>query len=331
MTIPYPVDPSLPSNPSPLFSDASAARGDHLRSNNSQIWANIDYIVATILGNAVLSTDGTMAANSDLKFPSEKAVRAYFVTYFNSLLPVGFSGEYSGITIPAGWMKEDGSSLLRADYGTLFSALTAVVGAVSISIASPGLLIYNLHPFKTGDCIHLTTSGALPTGLSANTNYYVIVNDNNTFWIATTYANALAGTKINTSGTQSGTHTLTWIPWGAADATHFYLPDTQGLSTEGSGQLTTNGAAWGGANYKGRLGQYKQDVMFGHRHTATNASGGGVFGFNNGGTYPYTPSVGASPIYTVGDIIDDGIHGAPRIDYITNGPRVGKWKIIKVI
>jgi hypothetical protein len=40
MSLPYPTDPSLPSNPAPLFSDSTAARGDHLRANNAEIWAN---------------------------------------------------------------------------------------------------------------------------------------------------------------------------------------------------------------------------------------------------------------------------------------------------
>lgn len=81
MAIPYPTDPSLPANPSPLFSDSEAARGDHLRGNNAQIWANLTYIVETILANAVLSTDGTFTANSDLKLPTEKASKTYISNY----------------------------------------------------------------------------------------------------------------------------------------------------------------------------------------------------------------------------------------------------------
>ena len=49
-----------------------------------------------------------------------------------------------------------------------------------------------------------TTTGALPTGLAINTDYYVTVIDANTFNLSAT----LGGAFINTSGTQSGTHTL---------------------------------------------------------------------------------------------------------------------------
>jgi len=39
-------DPSLPSNPSPIFSDTDAVRGDHQRANNQYIWENLEYLDA---------------------------------------------------------------------------------------------------------------------------------------------------------------------------------------------------------------------------------------------------------------------------------------------
>ena len=88
MALPYPTDPSLPANPAPLFSDSTAARGDHLRANNAEIWANFTEIVGTMLGNASLSIDGTFSALSDLLFPSEKAVDTYLRSVVYSILPV---------------------------------------------------------------------------------------------------------------------------------------------------------------------------------------------------------------------------------------------------
>lgn len=52
--------------------------------------------------------------------------------------------------------------------------------------------------------MYFTTTGALPTGLVANTRYYVVNATANTFQLSTT----INGTAINTTGTQSGTHTL---------------------------------------------------------------------------------------------------------------------------
>lgn len=81
--------------------------------------------------------------------------------------------------------------------------------AVTISIAAPGVVTWAGHGLQTGYQLQLTTTGALPTGLSASTTYYVIAVDANTFRLATSLANAAAGTAIATSGSQSGTHTAT--------------------------------------------------------------------------------------------------------------------------
>lgn len=78
---------------------------------------------------------------------------------------------------------------------------------VTISIASPGVVTWNSHGLLNGQRVQLTTTGALPTGLSANTSYYVKYVDANTFQLSSTRG----GSAINTSGSQSGTHTCTAI------------------------------------------------------------------------------------------------------------------------
>lgn len=90
-----------------------------------------------------------------------------------------------------------------------YDVRVAQSSAVTITIASPGVVSYTAHGLYTGQQIQLTTTGALPTGLTASTTYYVIEVDADSFQLATSLANAAAGTAINTSGTQSGTHTLT--------------------------------------------------------------------------------------------------------------------------
>jgi hypothetical protein len=344
MALPYPTDPSLPANPAPLFSDSTAARGDHLRANNAEIWANFTEIVGTMLGNASISTDGTFAALSDLLFPSEKAVNTYLNSVIDALFPPGTSMDYAGITPPAKWMTEDGSSLLRSSYPVCWANLHSVIGTCTISIASPGVVSYTLHPFITGDCVHFTTTGALPMNIDPSKGYYVIYVDGNTFRLATTYANALAGTAINTGGTQSGVHTLVWSPWNIADATHFYIPDTRGLLVEGHG--VQGYTSWASVNYMGRLGQYKQDQSQGFQIGSDNAGSNGtktMYGYildSEDGRNDYTsaPNYGAlrSSIYKQGasrrlKAIDDGTNGTPRTGLITDGPRVGKNRIIRVL
>lgn len=75
---------------------------------------------------------------------------------------------------------------------------------VTISIATPGVITWTGHGRVANDTIRITTTGALPTGLSASTTYYVkTVLDANTFTVSA----SSGGTVIDTSGTQSGVHT----------------------------------------------------------------------------------------------------------------------------
>lgn len=63
----------------------------------------------------------------------------------------------------------------------------------------------------TGTRVRLTTSGTLPSPLATATDYFVIRNNSSTCALATTYANALAGTAIDITTAGTGTHTLNWL------------------------------------------------------------------------------------------------------------------------
>jgi hypothetical protein len=62
--------------------------------------------------------------------------------------------------------------------------------------------------YVTGDQVKLSTSGTMPGGLSANTVYYVILASSTTIKLATSLANARAGTAINITSTGSGILTI---------------------------------------------------------------------------------------------------------------------------
>lgn len=77
---------------------------------------------------------------------------------------------------------------------------------VTITIASPAVFTCANHGLKPNEALTLTTTGALPTGLTAVSNTYSVVPSSittNTFQVADTPN----GKPINTSGSQSGTHT----------------------------------------------------------------------------------------------------------------------------
>lgn len=63
----------------------------------------------------------------------------------------------------------------------------------------------------TGTRVRLTTTTTLPAGLATATDYYVIKVSDTTFKLATSYANAVAGTAINITDAGTGTHTVNWL------------------------------------------------------------------------------------------------------------------------
>ena len=83
---------------------------------------------------------------------------------------------------------------------------------VTISIADPGVITWNDHGLSAGQPVVFSTTGSLPTGLTAGTIYYVVATGltANSFSVAAT----VNGAPIETTSTQSGTHTATAPPVG---------------------------------------------------------------------------------------------------------------------
>jgi hypothetical protein len=83
---------------------------------------------------------------------------------------------------------------------------SAFTSGVTVTIATPAVFTLAGHGFIAGSQVIFSTTGALPTGLSTGINYYVITAGltSNNFEVAAT----LSGTAINTSGTQSGVHSV---------------------------------------------------------------------------------------------------------------------------
>jgi len=77
---------------------------------------------------------------------------------------------------------------------------------VTVTIASPAVFTCTTNNFAVNDVVYFTTTGALPTGLTAGTRYYVIATGlgGDDFRVSAT----LGGTVVDTSGSQSGTHSV---------------------------------------------------------------------------------------------------------------------------
>lgn len=87
-------------------------------------------------------------------------------------------------------------------YGDTF---TADAGTDIITMTSTTNIPSNI---LTGTRVQLTTTTTLPAGLALATDYYVIKVTDSTFKLATSYANAIAGTAINITDAGTGTHTM---------------------------------------------------------------------------------------------------------------------------
>jgi len=83
------------------------------------------------------------------------------------------------------------------------------VQTVTMTIASPCVVTWTGHLLVNGDAVSFVTTGALPTGISVGTTYYVVNKAVNTFQLSLTPG----GAAIDTSGTQSGTHTILADRW----------------------------------------------------------------------------------------------------------------------
>jgi hypothetical protein len=76
-------------------------------------------------------------------------------------------------------------------------------GTATITIASPAVVTSTVL-YTEGAAVSFSTTGALPTGITAGTTYYAFNNLGLTFQLID-----VAGNVVNTSGTQSGVQTIT--------------------------------------------------------------------------------------------------------------------------
>lgn len=158
----------------------------------------------------------------------------------SSLAPTATVLPYAAASAPSGWLLCDGSAISRTTYASLFAIIGTSHGSgdgsttfnipdyrgrflrgvdsgagrdpdsgsasstVTITIAAPGVVTHTSHGFATNDPVIFSTTGALPTGITAGTTYYVIVVNSNSYQLAT----IINGGALTTSGSQSGTHTV---------------------------------------------------------------------------------------------------------------------------
>lgn len=121
----------------------------------------------------------------------------------------GSSGSAASGMIRRLRLRKSGKDITAASYRLhLWRSNIGVQATVTLPVASPGIVTWTGHGLATGAAVQFTNAGGgLPTGVTAGTTYYAIKTGADTFNLASTSANAYAGTQINFTGTSTGTHT----------------------------------------------------------------------------------------------------------------------------
>lgn len=224
---------------------------------------------------------------------------------------------------PNGYFGCTGGAISRTTYPNLFYKLVTepanyfgfALTTFTITIASPAVVTRTSHNLKNGDRLRLSTSGALPTGLNTTTDYFVEVINANTFYLKT-FANIVNNTRVNTSGTQSGTHQYLQSLWGLGDgSTTFNVPDLRGVTIRFLDELR-------GLDVARSAGTFQMDAFQGHQHFYyDNQNGAGSSGA--AGTSSFRQ------LTTHGALQNDGTNGVPRTANQTIMRNIGLWPIIK--
>jgi microcystin-dependent protein len=142
----------------------------------------------------------------------------------DNLVPVGTVLAFAGSSAPSGYLLCNGASVSRTTYAALYAVVGTTHGTLdgssfslpdlrysfirgsgtAISLTGTGTAssnngTFNAHGINRTGMKVRKTAGTL-SGLGSGTDYYAIVIDANTLAFASTYQNALDGTKIALSG-----------------------------------------------------------------------------------------------------------------------------------
>jgi hypothetical protein len=108
--------------------------------------------------------------------------------------------------LPAG-MTADTPYFVYGRTGTTYKMATTpdTAAAAVLTIATPGVVTVSAAP-ANGAVVTFSTTGTLPTGVVAGTEYFVVNRTSTTFEVSATSG----GASIAFSGTQTGSQTATW-------------------------------------------------------------------------------------------------------------------------
>lgn len=196
---------------------------DQITNSRADINTSLQNLNSDKIETSAIDTDTALAANSDSKIPSQKAVKAYVdaggsyavtaVGVMPYIYPIGaiFMAIVStnpntllGFGTWAAWAQ--GRVPIGVGTGSIVATFASRASNV---ITVTGLSNNSNNEFQTGQAVLYTAASGAMTGLTHNTTYYLIRVSNTTFSLASTLALAQAGTAIALSSDGTGTQTFT--------------------------------------------------------------------------------------------------------------------------
>ena len=216
----------VPANLERVFTTSRASTG--YVQDVSGTWRKVEVNKARVSGRGILVE---VSSNNNARFSRDLSITHRAVTS----APVGAfvdgenvtaagdgltgTGKYvtvAGLTGSTSHYIRNGSGTFGPSDGSsplarLTGSTAGASATVTMTIASPCVVTWTAHGLSVGEAIQLTTTGALPTGLTAGATYYLKTVATDTFRLATTPD----GADINTSGTQSGVHTASVLATAA--------------------------------------------------------------------------------------------------------------------
>lgn len=215
--------------------------------------------VAATPGGAVINTTGSQSG-----------------VHTGSFYPHGAGDGSTTFNVP------DRKDRVRKGQGAGSSAIS--VDAAQVNAGTDAFTIpSNVDSIVTGMQGQFTTTGALPTGLSLVTNYWLVRTSATTFKVATSLLNAQNGTVIDITLAGSGVHTFTQNNMSTRTVGQKGGEETHGMSsTELLAHLHQQQNMTNGGGVAGVQAYSGNNVLFGNQNTA---SFGGNAAMNNESPY----------------------------------------------
>lgn len=165
--------------------------------------------VAVPASNKVYTDISGATTGTDVELLVATAINALtgftaVITTADSTANLDCTNKFAGVVVAPTVYSKAGA----AGTGSITKSVTTAGTASKVNPVTNSVSITN-HGQSTGSKGQLTTTSALPTGLSTSTDYFIIkVDADNVKW-ASSLANAMAGTAITMTSSGVGTQTFT--------------------------------------------------------------------------------------------------------------------------